>query len=139
MGSDQSLSPYQTLFICLSSESSRLKISAFFYVVGDEDSFMCLKATSDSPQQQQNDQDQEDQSDSAAGIGAPGLTVAPGGQGANEQKDQDDDQDDSHDILLPSSFLEYVLRPPSTKAKITHPPRLREGAGGGECPASGLK
>jgi hypothetical protein len=31
--------------------------------------------------------------------------VAPGGQGADEQKDQDDDQDDSHDILLLSSFL----------------------------------
>jgi hypothetical protein len=65
---------------------------------------MCLKAPSDSPQQQQDDQNQEDQSDSAAGIGSPGLTVAPGGQGANEQKDQDDDQDDSHDIFLLSSF-----------------------------------
>jgi len=31
--------------------------------------------------------------------------VAPGRQGANEQKDQDDDQDDSHDIFLLSSFL----------------------------------
>jgi hypothetical protein len=31
--------------------------------------------------------------------------VAPGGQGAKEQKDQDDDQDDSHDIFLLSSFL----------------------------------
>jgi hypothetical protein len=31
--------------------------------------------------------------------------VAPGGQGADEQKDQDDDQDDSHDIFLLSSFL----------------------------------
>jgi len=30
--------------------------------------------------------------------------MAPGGEGANEQKDQDDDQDDSHDILLLSSF-----------------------------------
>ena len=65
---------------------------------------MCLKATSDSPQQKQNDQDQEDQSDSAAGIGSPGLTVAPGGQGADEQKNQDNDQDDSHDIFLLFSF-----------------------------------
>jgi len=65
---------------------------------------MCLKATSDSPQQQQDDQNQEDQSDTAAGIGAPGLTVAPGGQGADEQEDQDNDQDDSHDIFLLSSF-----------------------------------
>ena len=29
--------------------------------------------------------------------------MAPGGEGANEQKDQDDDQDDSHDIFLLSS------------------------------------
>jgi hypothetical protein len=47
----------------------------------------------------------KDQSDSAAGIGSPGPTVAPGGQGTNEQKNQDDDQDDSHDIFLLSSFL----------------------------------
>jgi len=66
---------------------------------------MCLKATSDSAQQQQDDQNQEDQSDSAAGIGSPGLTVAPSGQGAHEKKDQDDDQDDSHDFFLLSSFL----------------------------------
>ena len=71
---------------------------------------MCLKATSDSPEQQQNDQDQEDQSDSAAGIRPPGLTVAPGGQGADEQKDQDDDQDDSHDIFLLSSLLKSRIR-----------------------------
>ncbi len=71
---------------------------------------MCLKAPSDSPQQQQNDQDQEDQSDSATGIGSPGLTVAPGGQGANEQKNQDDDQDDSHDIFLLSPFLKSRIR-----------------------------
>ena len=71
---------------------------------------MYLKATSDSPQQQENDQDQEDQSDYAAGIGSPGLTVAPGGQDANEQKDQDDDQDDSHDIFLLSSFLKSRIR-----------------------------
>jgi hypothetical protein len=43
--------------------------------------------TSDSPQQQQDDQDQEDQSDSAAGVGSPGLAVAPGGQGADEHDD----------------------------------------------------
>jgi len=67
---------------------------------------MYLKATSDSPQQQENDQDQEDQSDYPAGIGSPGLTVAPGGQGANEKKDQDDDQDDSHDIFSPFLFSE---------------------------------
>jgi len=66
---------------------------------------MCLKTPSDSPQQQQDEQNQEDQSDSAAGIRPPGLTVAPGRQGANEQKDQDDDQDDSHDIFLLSSLL----------------------------------
>jgi hypothetical protein len=60
---------------------------------------------SNPPQQQKNDQDQEDHSDSAAGIGSPGLTVAPGGQGTNEKKDQDDDQDDSHDIYLLSSFF----------------------------------
>ena len=65
---------------------------------------MCIKATSDSPQQQQNDQNQEDQSDSAAGIRSPGLAVAPGGQGADKQEDQDDDQDDSHGIFLLSSF-----------------------------------
>ena len=65
---------------------------------------MCLKATSNPPQQYQNEQDQENQSDSAAGIRSPGLTVAPGGQGADEQKDQDNDQDDSHDIFLLSSF-----------------------------------
>jgi len=59
---------------------------------------MCLKATSNPPQQYQDDQDQEDQSDSAAGIRSPGLTVAPGGQGADEHDDEDDDQDDSHDI-----------------------------------------
>ena len=40
----------------------------------------------------------EDQSDSTAGIGSPGLTVAPGRQGANEQKNQNDDQDGSQDI-----------------------------------------
>ncbi len=66
---------------------------------------MCLKATSDSPQQQQDDQNQEDQSDSTAGIRPPGLTVAPGGQDADEQEHQDDDQDDSHNIFLLSSFL----------------------------------
>ena len=71
---------------------------------------MCLKATSDSPQQQQNDQDQEDQSDSTAGIGSPGLTVVPGGQDTDEQEDQDDDQDDSHDIFLLSSFLKSRIR-----------------------------
>ena len=43
---------------------------------------MCLNATSDPPHQQQDEQDQKDQSDSAAGIGSPGLTVAPGGEGA---------------------------------------------------------
>ena len=48
---------------------------------------MCLKATSDSAQQQQDDQNQEDQSDSAAGIGSPGLTVVPGGQDADEHED----------------------------------------------------
>jgi hypothetical protein len=69
-----------------------------------EDYFMCRNATSNPPQQQQDDQDQKDQSDSAAGIGSPGLTVAPGGQGANKQKDQYDNQDDSHDIILLSSF-----------------------------------
>jgi hypothetical protein len=36
--------------------------------------------------------------------------VAPGGQGADEQKDQDDDQDDSHDIFLLSSFLKSRIR-----------------------------
>ena len=66
---------------------------------------MYLKATSDSPQQQQDDQNQEDQSDSTAGIRSPGLTVAPGGQDADQQEDQDDDQDDSHEIFLLSSFL----------------------------------
>jgi hypothetical protein len=30
--------------------------------------------------------------------------MAPGGQGADEQKDQDNDQDDSHDIFLLVSF-----------------------------------
>ena len=65
---------------------------------------MCLKATSKPPQQYQDEQDQEDQSDSAAGIRSPGLTVAPGGQGADEQKDQDNDQDDSHNIFLLFSF-----------------------------------
>ena len=54
-----------------------------WYVIGDEDSFMCLNATSDPPQQEQDDQDQKDQSDSAAGIGSPGLTVGPGGQGSS--------------------------------------------------------
>ena len=43
---------------------------------------MCLNATSDPPQQLQDEQDQKDQSDSAAGTGSPGLTLAPGGQGA---------------------------------------------------------
>jgi hypothetical protein len=70
---------------------------------------MCLETTSDSAQQQQDDQNQEDQSDSAAGIGSPGLTVAPGGQGAHEKKDQDDDQDDSHDFFLLSSFLKSSI------------------------------
>ena len=70
---------------------------------------MCLKATSDSPYQQQDDQDQEDQSDSAAGIRSPGLTVGPGGQNADEHDDQDDDQDDSHDIFLLSSFLKKKI------------------------------
>ena len=63
---------------------------------------MCFKAILDPPHQNQDDQNQEDQSDSAAGIRSPGLTVAPGGQGADEQEDQDDDQDDSHDF---SPFL----------------------------------
>ena len=49
---------------------------------------MCLKATSNPPQQQQDDQDQKDQSDSAGGIRPPGLTVAPGGQGADEQDEK---------------------------------------------------
>ena len=75
-----------------------------------EDSFMCLKTTSDSPQQQQNDQDQEDQSDSAAGISSPGLAMGPGGQDADEQEDQDDDQEYSHDIFLLSSFLKSRIR-----------------------------
>ena len=66
---------------------------------------MCLKVTSDSSQEPQDDQDQEDQSDSAAGIRSPGLTVAPGGQNADEHENQDDDQDDSHDIFPLSSFL----------------------------------
>ena len=35
--------------------------------------------------------------------------MAPGGQGANEQKDQDDDQDDSHNIFLLSSFLKKKI------------------------------
>ena len=65
---------------------------------------MCLNPTSDSPEQKQDDQNQEDQSDSAAGIRSPGLTVAPGGQGADEHDDQDNDQNDSHDIFLLSSF-----------------------------------
>ena len=34
--------------------------------------------------------------------------MAPGGQGANEQKDQDDDQDDSHDIFLLFPFFLLV-------------------------------
>ena len=71
---------------------------------------MGLKFTSDSPQQQQDDQDQKDQSESAAGIRSPGLTVAPGGQGANEQKDQDNNQDNSHDIFLLSSFPKPRIR-----------------------------
>ena len=71
---------------------------------------MCLKATSDSPHQQQDDQNQKDQSDSAAGIGSPGLTVAPGGQDADEHEDQNDDQDESHDIFLLSSFLKSRIR-----------------------------
>ena len=66
---------------------------------------MCFKAISDPPHQKQDDQDQEDQSDSAAGIGSPGLTVPPGGQGTNEQKNQDNNQDDSHDIFLLSPFF----------------------------------
>ena len=70
---------------------------------------MCFKAISDPSHQKQDDQDQEDQSDSAAGIRSPGLTVAPGGQDANEQKNQDDDQDDSHDIFLLSSFLKKKI------------------------------
>ena len=36
--------------------------------------------------------------------------MAPGGQGANEQKDQDDDQNDSQDIFLLSSFLKSRIR-----------------------------
>ena len=71
---------------------------------------MCHKLTSDSPQQQQDDQNQEDQSDSTAGIRSPGLTVAPGGQDADEQEDQDDDQNDSHEIFLLSSFLKSRIR-----------------------------
>jgi len=63
-----------------------------------------ISGSSKPPQQYQDEQDQEDQSDSAAGIRSPGLTMAPGGQGADEQKDQDNDQDDSHDIFLLFSF-----------------------------------
>ncbi len=62
---------------------------------------MGLKFTSDSPQQQQDDQGQKDQSDSAAGIGSPGLTVAPGGHGAGKQ-------DDSHDFS-PLLFFEEKI------------------------------
>jgi hypothetical protein len=80
-----------------------------WYVIGDEDSFRCLNATSDPPQQEQNDQDQKDQSDSAAGIGSPGPTVAPGGQGADEQDDQDDNKDNSHDIP-PLLFFLLIYR-----------------------------
>jgi hypothetical protein len=60
--------------------------------------FLCLDTASDPPQQQQNKYDQKDQSDSAAGIRSPTFTVAPGGQGADEQNGQNDYQDNSHDI-----------------------------------------
>jgi len=80
---------------------------------------MCLKATSKPPQQYQNEQDQENQSDSAAGIRSPGLTMAPGGQGADEQKDQDNDQDDSHDIFLLFSFLKSGIRVDSGRPALS--------------------
>lgn len=66
--------------------------------------FMGLEPPSDPPHQYQNQQDQEDQSDSTAGIDSPGFTVAPRGQGADQQERQDNDQDDPHAIVLLSSL-----------------------------------
>jgi hypothetical protein len=37
--------------------------------------------------------------------------VAPGGQGADEQKDQDGDQDNSHDIFPLSTILSSFKNP----------------------------
>jgi|OpeIllAssembly_1097287.scaffolds.fasta_scaffold1068966_1 hypothetical protein len=57
-----------------------------------------LNPASDPPQQQQNEYDQKDQANPAAGIGSPTLTVAPCGQGSDEENDQNDYQDNSHGI-----------------------------------------
>jgi hypothetical protein len=77
----------------------------------------CLNTASDPPQQQQNEYDQKDQSNSAAGIGSPTLTVAPCGQGSDEQNDQYDYQDNSHGVpplisIYPLYFPISVLRDP---------------------------